>query len=80
MLNGLRATTLSEVDALRLSATSPYTGPRKGRLFRPLRGLVSRAGMAGGRAQNQDAYRPALTHASWVNIKAGWYNTNPRND
>jgi hypothetical protein len=33
---------------------------------------------AGGRAQNTDSDRPALTHPSWVNIKAGWFNTNPR--
>jgi hypothetical protein len=32
--------------------------------------VVSREGIASGRAQNQDLYRPALTHALWVNIKA----------
>jgi len=35
-------------------------------------GLVGR-GRPGGRAPNKDEYRPALTHPSWVNINAGWY-------
>ena len=37
--------------------------------------LVSRAGLAGGCAQNKDSYRPALTHTSWVNSYAGWYES-----
>ena len=53
------------------------TNPWNGRLFRPFQGLVSRAGLAGGRAQNQDSCRPALTHSSWVNTKAGWYHLPP---
>ena len=56
-----------------LALVEPDTNPRNGRLFRPFRGLVSRAGLAGGRAQNKDSYRPALTHTSWVNSYAGWY-------
>jgi hypothetical protein len=30
-------------------------------------------GWRGGRAPNKELYRPALTHSSWGNIKAGWY-------
>jgi hypothetical protein len=33
----------------------------------------SRAGLAGGGAPKKTRYQPALTHPSWVNIKAGWY-------
>jgi hypothetical protein len=38
------------------------------------RRLVSRAGLAGGGAPKMTHARPPLTHASWVNIKAGWYD------
>ena len=37
-------------------------------------GLVSRAGLAGGGAQNKDSSRPPLTDASSVNISGGWYD------
>jgi hypothetical protein len=33
--------------------------------------MESRAGLAGGRAQSKDSCSPALTHPSWVNIRAG---------
>ena len=31
------------------------------------------AGLAGGGARNMTRYQPALTHALWVNIRAGWH-------
>jgi hypothetical protein len=33
--------------------------------------LVSRAGLAGGGAQNKDSCQPATAHSSWVD--AGWH-------
>jgi hypothetical protein len=35
--------------------------------------LVSRAGLAGGGAQNQDSYRPPSTDPLSVDIKGGQY-------
>jgi hypothetical protein len=36
--------------------------------------LVCARGWRGGRAPHKEHYRPALTHSSWVNVKAGWYD------
>jgi hypothetical protein len=59
-----------------LLASGPrHTDPPDGQLFRPLAGLASRAGLAGGGAQNIARYQPMSTHPSWVNIKIGEYQS-----